>query len=173
MAAKRPKILKMAYNFFYVPVSHGGTATANLNRFLAEHDIVSVERQLILDGPNSAWTVCVGFNDGGQTPPGTTPGVLAAAKRAKTDYRDVLNPVDFAIFSRLRALRKTIADAAGMPLYGVFTNDQLADMVTRRTTSMAALLEIEGLGSARADKYGATFLQAIREAALPAAEPTA
>ena len=45
-----------------------------------------------------------------------------------------------------------------MPVYSIFTNAQLAAMAERRILDAASLREIEGLGQARIDKYGARFL---------------
>ena len=46
-----------------------------------------------------------------------------------------------------------------MPVYVVFSNEQLAAMVRQRVASKAALKEIEGLGDARVEKYGAAVLE--------------
>ena len=60
-------------------------------------------------------------------------------KRGKVDFKDVLSDPEFAVFARLRALRKEKADAEGVPAYALFTNDQLAEMVQRRVGTVAAL----------------------------------
>jgi hypothetical protein len=46
------------------------------------------------------------------------------------DYKEVMNEADFAVFSRLRDLRKVIAEKEAVPAYAIFTNEQLAAMVT-------------------------------------------
>ena len=120
----------------------------------------------MVDGPNSTWAVCVSFDRyGAQRPP--------AGKRARVDYRDVLDEPEFAVFARLRALRKELAEGEGVPPYALFTNEQLAEMVQRRVVSVAALKEIAGIGEARVEKYGEAFLAVLKEAALPAAAASA
>jgi superfamily II DNA helicase RecQ len=85
------------------------------------------------------------------------------------DYREVLSAAEFQVYAHLRALRKTLADRDGVPAYALFTNDQLAAMVRQRVDSAAALGRIDGVGPARVEKYGATFLDALRAAlAAPA-----
>ena len=86
-----------------------------------------------------------------------------AASKGKIDYREVLNEQDFAVFARLRTLRKELADGEGIPAYAVFTNEQLAEIVQRRVQSAAALREIAGVGEALS-KYGEAFLRLLREA---------
>ena len=49
-----------------------------------------------------------------------------------------------------------------MPAYALFTNEQLAEMVKRRVSSLNAMKEIEGVGDARIEKYGAQFLALLK-----------
>ena len=44
------------------------------------------------------------------------------------DYREVLNPEQFAAFVKLRTLRQTISKEEAVPVYVIFTNEQLAAM---------------------------------------------
>ena len=83
--------------------------------------------------------------------------------KPKVDYKEVLSEADFAVFSRLRVLRKEVAEREGLPVYAVFTNEQMAAMVTGRADSLAALGKIDGIGAARVEKYGAAFLAALQQ----------
>jgi superfamily II DNA helicase RecQ len=99
----------------------------------------------------SFWAFCIAYldkNAGGET----------FAKKDKTDYRYVLNERDFAVYSRLRLLRKTLAERDGIPVYAIFTNEQLAAMVRESVKTEADLLRITGVGKARVEKYGREFL---------------
>jgi ribonuclease D len=77
------------------------------------------------------------------------------------DYKEVLKPEEFEVFSRLRDWRKATADKEGVPVYVVLTNEQLAQMVQKKTNSKAGLKEIEGVGDARVEKYGDALLQIL------------
>jgi ATP-dependent DNA helicase RecQ len=68
----------------------------------------------------------------------------------------------------LKALRRRIADEAGVPPYVVFHDATLTEMVARRPGSPDALLEISGVGRAKLEKYGARFLEAIADFAQDA-----
>ena len=155
----------MRFRFFLVPVHSAEDAATALNQFLAGHRILAIDRQFVADGANSAWAICVSFDDSSAD---ATPR-SSIGKRGKVDFKDTLSPPEFAVFSRLRALRKERADAEGVPAYALFTNDQLAEMVQRRVTSAAALRDIPGVGEARVEKYGEAFLHIVKEAALPQA----
>ncbi|MCP3883118.1 MAG: hypothetical protein GY701_32680 [Sulfitobacter sp.] len=146
----------MQLRFFTIPVHYGDEIAEELNRFLAGHRILAVDRSFVQDGANSAWSFCVSFEPTGNTRP-------QAGKRSKVDYREVLNEQDFTVFARLRTLRKEIADSEGVPAYALFTNEQLAAMVQRRVQTRATLGEIQGIGEGRVDKYGEAFLRLLRE----------
>ena len=62
-------------------------------------------------------------NTGGSAAPGEA--------RGKVDYREVLSPEQFAAFVKLRALRQAIAKDEAVPVYVIFTNEQLAAMVQK------------------------------------------
>jgi superfamily II DNA helicase RecQ len=147
----------MHLRFFTVPVHGGDETAAELNRFLGAHRILAIDRSLVQDGANSAWALCVSFEPAADP---SQPG----KRGGKIDYREVLNEQDFAVFARLRTLRKELADGEGIPAYAVLTNEQLAELVQRRVQSAAALREIAGVGEARVEKYGEAFLRLLREA---------
>ena len=46
----------------------------------------------------------------------------------------------------------------GRRVYNIFTNEQLAAMVTKNVDTKAALLALEGVGETRVRKYGEKFL---------------
>ncbi len=150
----------MALHFFSIPALNGAAEQDALNRFCASHSVVTLEHQLVQAGAASFWAVAVTVRDG------PTALERSAPQRtgAKVDYKEVLNEADFRLYSALRELRKTVAQQEGVAVYAVFTNDQLAAMVTGRVATPTALREIEGVGPARVDKYGATFLAPLRAA---------
>ena len=158
----------MKLRFFTIPIRGGDEATEELNRFLGMHRILAVDRSFVQDGPNSAWALCVSF-DTAEKSGSPQAGV---DKRGKVDYREILNEQDFAVYAKLRTLRKELAEKEGIPAYAVLTNEQMAEMVKRRVQNATALREIAGIGDARIGKYGERFLRLLQEAlASPAADP--
>jgi superfamily II DNA helicase RecQ len=151
----------MAYRFFVISVKDEGTATAELNGFLRSRRVLAVDRRWVEQGAESFWSFCVDdleSGTGGAEPPGKN-----GAARGKVDYREVLSPEDFSVFARLRQARKELAQAESVPVYTVFTNEQLAQMVRGRATSKAALEKIAGVGDARIEKYGPRVLEILRQ----------
>ena len=90
-------------------------------------------------------------------------GGKARAAASRIDYKEVLSPEDFAVFSRLRELRKQIAAEDAVPVFTIFTNEQLAKLVTEKVESQAAMRKIKGIGAATADKYGERVLRVLEE----------
>ena len=70
---------------------------------------------------------------------------------------------DGELFERLRALRRTLAEAEGVPAYIVFSDAVLARMAAERPTDDAGLLAVSGVGPAKLARYGAAFLRVLRD----------
>jgi len=125
-------------------------AIEEINRFLRGHRVLTLDRQCHA----GVWSFCISYQL----------GALSEGRPAeKVDYKQVLDGPTFAIFSRLRELRKSLAEKDRLPPYAVFTNEQLAQMARARCASAADLDKIEGVGSARIEKYGTAALEAIRQ----------
>ena len=135
----------MALKFFRIPVEGGSAPEAELNSFLAGHKVVRLTRELVEREQAPAWAICVDYLEGGFA---ASP-VAARGKggSSKVDYRDVLSVEDFALFAKLREQRKVLSEKEGVPVYAVFTNEQLAEIAKARPASRAALGEIAGIGS--------------------------
>ncbi|MDT8368721.1 MAG: ATP-dependent DNA helicase RecQ, partial [Longimicrobiales bacterium] len=91
---------------------------------------------------------------------GLNAGERAASPPSAADDPD---GTDTSAFQYLRAVRKELADEAGVPAYIVFNDAVLKEMVTRRPASAGELLAISGVGPAKLEKYGSAFLRAISE----------
>ena len=70
---------------------------------------------------------------------------------------------DEALLAALKALRFRLAQEQGVPAYIVFSNATLLDMAAKRPGSMQELLDVSGVGCVKAERYGAAFLNEIRQ----------
>ncbi len=148
----------MGYRFFVIPARAPLDAEAELNGFVASHALLGVERRFVEDGERSYWSFCVEYGPrrgDGRAGPG------AEEMRTKVDYRERLSPEDFRLFARLRSWRKKQADEEKVAAYVVMTNEQLAGIATRRPASLTALRGIDGIGEARAARYGDAILAEV------------
>ncbi|MCK4564861.1 MAG: HRDC domain-containing protein [Verrucomicrobia bacterium] len=68
-------------------------------------------------------------------------------KAPKMDYREELTEGEFAVFSALRDWRKAHSETEGVPVYTLFTNAQLAEIVKKKVGTIAELGKVEGVAS--------------------------
>lgn len=131
-----------------------------MTRFLATHRVLHVERRFVELGAESFWALCVDYLC---DPNGTNTPSVDRASRNRIDYKSVLNPTQFRLFAALRELRKELAAEDGIPVYAIFTNEQLAQFVQRNVRNRSELKKIDGLGDARVEKYADRLLSCLSE----------
>ena len=56
-----------------------------------------------------------------------------------------------------------MAEQAGIPVYAVVTNAQLAQIAEKKPQTIASLAQIEGIGQGKCEKFGEAFLRAIQD----------
>ena len=154
----------MQLKLFVVPIKNLGAPEAEMNGFLRGHRVLAVKKEFVSDGENSFWSFCVEYLDGVSAHAGGAP---AGNRGPKVDYKELLNPVEFQVFSRLRDWRKAVAEKEGVPVYVVLTNEQLAQVVQKKVSTRAGLKEIEGVGDARVEKYAEAMLELLAAPAAP------
>ena len=83
-------------------------------------------------------------------------GTGVPASAASSDVPEELMTV-------LKTVRLRLAEEERVPRYMVFSNAALEDMGRKRPHTIEEFLDVSGVGSTRAAKYGAIFLEAIAE----------
>jgi hypothetical protein len=150
----------MAVKLFVIPVRDHVAGEASLNGFLSSHTVISVRSEAIADGANSYWMISVEYV-AGSVRTGSDPSGTKAAFRGKVDYRAILTDEEFAVYSQLRDVRKRFSVMESIPVYAIFTNEQLAQMVQQRCRSAADLGRIEGVGEQKLEKYSSQLLPVL------------
>jgi len=145
----------MQLKLFVLPIKNLASAEAEMNAFLRAHRVLAVKKEFVPDGENSFWTFCVEYLEAQNA--GTSG--MAGPGKPRVDYKEVLKPDEFEVFSRLRDWRKGVAEKEGVPVYAVLTNEQLAQIVKNRVSTRAGMQEIEGIGESRVAKYGDAVLE--------------
>lgn len=72
-------------------------------------------------------------------------------------------PADPSLLELLRSVRTKLASEGGVPAYVVFSNVSLEDMAARKPATMEEFMEVSGVGAIKAERYGAAFLEAIKD----------
>jgi ATP-dependent DNA helicase RecQ len=85
-------------------------------------------------------------------------------RKIDAPLRTVLpQPVDEVLLSKLKDLRREIAQQAHLPSYIVFTDASLRDMCRKRPRTREQFLEVSGVGEIKTEKYGDAFTALIRD----------
>jgi ATP-dependent DNA helicase RecQ len=66
------------------------------------------------------------------------------------------------LFEQLRAKRRELAQARGVPPYVVFHDSTLREMAGLHPTTMDGLAQVTGVGQAKREAYGEAFLEVLR-----------
>ena len=148
----------MKTKFFKIPVSDASVSEAELNSFCSTHSISHIEKHFIADGENSFWAFAITYTDQ------DLKGSPKDKRPKRIDYKEVLSSDDFNIYAQLRDLRAKIAEEEGVPLYAVFSNEQISEMAIQKITTKTALLKVDKVGKSRVDKYGDVFLGIVKQA---------
>jgi len=140
----------MQVQIFTIPLQDNASKTEEMNKFLRSHNIIDVDKQLINDGINSFWTFCIRYTDGYVS--------SVANTSEKTDYKEVLEPEVFSKYSVLRDCRKEIADRNGVPVYVIFTNEELSNIAKMEEVKVENVSKIKGIGTKKMEKYGSELI---------------
>lgn len=149
--------------FFNIYVRSLREGESELNSFLSRHKILSMRREWVDCGHDSYWAIAVDY----QTTPQSQgrPDHSGSSHRNRVDYKTLLSEDEFIVYSRLREWRKLIAQQEAIPLYNIFSNEQLAQFIQNRCQSSSDLMKVEGASESRISKYGVAVLEILE--ALP------
>lgn len=143
---------------FSIPVTDTGVFSEEMNRFLRQHKIMEISQNFVSSERGALWCFCVKYIE--TIAPLTQPHQQNAPK---IDYMKVLDAETFKRFSRLREIRKAIASQEAIPVYTVFTDEELAELAKLQEITPSAMLGIRGIG----DKKVARFAEKIINALAP------
>ncbi|MCM1170445.1 MAG: HRDC domain-containing protein [Bacteroides sp.] len=122
-----------------------------VNKFLRSVKVLDIDRQFYFSSDKVGhWSLMVTY----LPQQGTLPSSGLFEKREKVDYKSVLSEADFEKFSKLRAIRKQLAEADAVPAYAVFTDAELAQIARLPNIDAPSVLKISGIGEKRIEKYG-------------------
>ena len=140
----------MQIKIFSIPLFGGELLEEDMNRFLRAHKILKIDSKLANKNKDAVWTFEIRYVEGTETPSG---GVTAARK----DYRELLDEPTFVIFSKFREIRKTISEKEGVPVYAIFSNEELSEIAKLEKRDLANIQKINGVGVKKIEKYAQYF----------------
>jgi len=96
----------------------------------------------------------------------TEPLMLASPRLQKASYwqsKKQQKSYDRALFTKLRGLRKNIADSEDIAPFIVFNDATLSELARIQPRTSAQMLEISGIGDVKLSRYGQAFMEVIKE----------
>lgn len=91
------------------------------------------------------------------------PRISAITKITHSPQRNAVPNYDKDLFARLRFLRKQIADKENIPPYIVFNDATLQEMAQYMPTSKTEMLQINGVGAIKLERFAQPFMALINE----------
>jgi len=146
----------MQFKIFTIPAADDGTAIEEMNRFLRSHKVLESEQQLVSTKNGTQWHFCIKYLANAQ--PDHRP-----QNSAKIDYKEALDEKTFAVFSALREVRKKIAEEEGMPVYAVFTNEELAGIAALDEILPQTIKSVKGIGEKKTERFGKRLIEGYNQ----------
>lgn len=148
----------MNIKIFDIPAICSDDIMEQVNKFLRGHKVLDVDRQFYLSSDNIGhWSLLVTY-----LPVQASYGFQE--RREKIDYKSALDEAAFAKFTKLRMIRKQLADNDAVPAYAVFTDAELAQIAQLPSIDATLLAQISGIGEKRITKYGNLICERYNEA---------
>ncbi len=88
---------------------------------------------------------------------------LPKEQAQKEPKKEVAAEEDTVLMTQLKALRRKIASVLGVPAYVVFSDATLREMSVKQPVTNAEFMNISGVGSMKAERYGKQFMGLIKE----------
>ena len=89
--------------------------------------------------------------------------VAAAKDRRPSAPSDAIAHADKALFEKLKAVRRKLANEQNVPPFIIFSDNVLFEMSAQRPSTLDGMLNVSGIGNVKLNAYGRTFLEAIHE----------
>lgn len=141
----------MQIKIFTIPVSDNSTFIEDLNRFLRSHKVLEVENQLVSNENGASWCFCVKYVDVAFVP--------TKNEKVKKDYRHELDVATFKVFSKLREIRKKLANEDAVPAYAICTDKEPAEIAGLKEITEKGLSTVKGFGEKKLEKYGKKIIE--------------
>lgn len=150
----------MQIKIFTIPVLDGASAEEEMNAFMRSHRVLEVSREFFTNENGTFFVFCVRYIEGKPLPLKTNAGSDNFSSTKKSvDYKEILSPECFAVFSNLRECRNQIAKDDAIPAYAVFTNEELSNFSNLIELNEQSMKTVEGVGEKKMEKYGKRMLE--------------
>ena len=150
---------------------HDTVSTYGIGRDLSVQQWRSIFRQLVarglvdIDGEYGSLMLsgrCKTLLRGGETLYLRKDTVAPAAPKTAS-RQPAVDEADLPLFQALKACRRRLADAHGVPPFVIFHDSTLREMAMQKPRDRYAMLAITGVGDTKMQKYGDDFLEVMTD----------
>ena len=134
----------MNKRFFIIPVRDCDDAQDEYNSFASSVRLVKVRERFIEEGLDSFWCISADFIE-----KSCSKAKKSGENKTKVDYKEKLPAHIFTLYANLRDWRNQEAARSGLIPYSVFTNEELAQMATKKVRSKEEMRTVKGVGDFR------------------------
>lgn len=133
-----------------------------LREFIKDKEVLSIRDYFFIkdDAPYLAMIVYYSM-------PAQAPRQTSKDGRRDESWRDLVAEADVPLFNALRDWRNERSKKEGIPPYIIFTNRQLAAIVSAHPQSLSKLSEVEGCGKSKLEKYGEEIIKLMANTHKP------
>lgn len=125
-----------------------------VNKFIRGHKIIDIDRQFYVSSDNLPhWSLFITYISS------QNEANILSDKKGKVDYKEILSEEEFNKFTKLRVIRKQLAENDAIPAYAVFSDAELAQISQLPTLELSYIKKITGIGDKRAEKYGSLICE--------------
>lgn len=146
----------MQIKTFTIPLMGGEEQNEIMNKFLRGNKVVDFEQHLISVHEVYYWAFCVRYLN-------NLSSFVSSERHEKVDYKNVLDADAFQRFSLMRSIRKRMAKMDAVPAYAIFTDAEMSEAAKIEKLTPQALLQVNGIGKKKVEKYGEIFCQLFAE----------
>lgn len=148
------KVFTMPFNF-----QLGIFDDEEFNNFAKDKELVSVNDYLFQRDEVPYLTLVVKYKMLPSSMVLTAREKVQSKTRGNEEWRKLLDDNSMPLFNTLRQWRSEKSKKEGVPPYIILNNKQLAEVCQRRPQSKYDLMKVEGIGKAKAEKYGKDILK--------------
>jgi len=78
-----------------------------------------------------------------------------------------LSETELELFTRLKEIRRSLAQKQNVPAFMIFHDKTLRDMARKRPQNMDEMASVHGVGTAKLERFGSTFLDTLAAGHAP------
>ena len=134
-----------------------------LTEFIKDKSVISLREHLFIRNETPYLVVIVVYDPVQETAlVNKAEGNNVSRNKRDESWHALLSDKDMPLFDTLRSWRSERCKKEGIPPYVICNNKQLAGIVKACPQSIAALMQIDGIGKVKVEKYGQEILAQLK-----------